>query len=62
MTDEQSRLLKVGNRVCFNGDQTDRGKVIATQARYITIKWEDGHHSFTGHSDMDRVELLSGKK
>jgi hypothetical protein len=61
MTGEQSRLLKVGNRVCFNGDQTDRGKRIATQARYV-IKWEDGHQSLTGHSAMERVELLSGKK
>jgi hypothetical protein len=58
MTPDQSRLLKVGSRVCFNGDQTDRGKVTAVQARYVTIKWDDGHQSFSGHGEMDRVELV----
>jgi hypothetical protein len=62
MTGDQSRLLKVGSRVCFNGDQADRGEVTAIQARYVTIKWEDGHQSFAGPSDMERVELLAGKK
>jgi hypothetical protein len=58
MSPDQSRRLKVGNRVCFNGDQTDRGKVTAVQTKYVTIKWDDGHESFTGHGAMDRVELV----
>jgi hypothetical protein len=62
MTPEQSKQLKVGTRVYFNGDTTDSGEVTATNARYITIKWEDGHRSFTGHGDMKRVELLAAKK
>jgi hypothetical protein len=57
VTPDQSKRLKIGTRVCFNGDQTDRGKVTAIQARYVTIKWDDGHQSFSGHSAMDRVEL-----
>jgi small-conductance mechanosensitive channel len=58
MTGKQSRALKVGDRVCFNGDESDRGTVKATNAKYVTIKWRDGHKSFTGHGDMKRVELL----
>jgi hypothetical protein len=58
MTDEQSRALKVGDRVCFNGEQADSGTVKATNGKYVTIKWQDGHESFTGHGDMTRVELV----
>jgi hypothetical protein len=62
MTREQSKQLKVGARVCFNGERADGGTVTATQSRYVTIKWEDGHESFSGHSEMKRVELLAAKR
>jgi|SRR6267378_6649192 len=62
MTSEQSRQLKVGARVYFGGDQADRGTVTANQARYVTIKWDDGHESFTGHNEMQRVEIAQGRK
>ena len=58
MTPEKSQKLKAGNRVCFNGDPADLGRVTAIQARYVTIKWEDGHESLTGHTHMERVELV----
>jgi hypothetical protein len=62
MTSEQSKQLKIGDPVCFDGDQADRGRVIALQARYVTIKWEDGHKSFTGHNDMKRVKHVVARK
>jgi hypothetical protein len=62
MNSEQSRKLTVGTRVCFNGDQADRGKVTAIQTRYVTIKWDDGHQSFAGHKEMNRVDLLAAKR
>jgi hypothetical protein len=62
MTSEQSKKLQVGTRVCFNGNPADGGKVIAIQARYVTIKWDDGHQSYSGHNEMTRVELLAAKK
>ena len=58
MTNKQSKKLSVGARVCFNGDQADIGSVTAIQARYVTIKWNDGHQSFTGHGEMKRVALV----
>jgi hypothetical protein len=62
MTSEQSRKLKVGTRVCFNGDQADRGKVTAIHANYVTIRWDDGHQSLSSHKEMKRVELLAAKR
>jgi hypothetical protein len=58
MTPDESGKLKPGKRVCFNGDLADRGTVMATNAKYVTIMWDDGHQSFTGHSEMNRVELV----
>ena len=62
MTGEQSRQLKIGDRVCFNGNKSDRGTVTAIHIRYITIKWDDGHESFTGHNEMKRVERVVTRK
>jgi hypothetical protein len=50
--------LKIGNSDCFNGDTADLGTVTATETRYVRIKWEDGHESLTGHTHMERVELV----
>jgi hypothetical protein len=62
MTPDQSRKLKPGTRVCFDGNQSDRGTVKATNAKYVTIKWADKHVSFTGHGDMKRVDLMPPAK
>ncbi len=62
MTPEQSKQLKVGTRVCFNGDPADTGKVISIGAQYVTIKWDDGHQSFTGHNAMERIEFIESPK
>jgi hypothetical protein len=62
MTPEQSKTLKPGARVCFNHYETDGGTVTATNGKYVTIKWDDGHESFTGHSEMKRVELMKTRR
>jgi hypothetical protein len=28
----------------------------------VTIRWEDGHRSLTGHKNMQRVELVLKKR
>jgi hypothetical protein len=58
MTGKQSRQLKVGDRVCFNGERADSGTVTAIEHRFVVIKWRDGHKSFSAHGDVKRVELL----
>ena len=62
MNGEQSKKLTVGDRVCYNGDHADHGRVTAINSKYVTIKWKDGHESFSGHNDMRRMELESFKK
>jgi hypothetical protein len=63
MTYDESRRLRVGDRVCFDGDKADRGTVTATHLRYVTINWDDGHQSFSGHNnDMRRVERVIARK
>jgi hypothetical protein len=62
MTPEQSKKLKVGDRVCFNGDPADSGKVTGVEAQYVTIMWRDGHESFSGHKGMQRVELVGPRR
>jgi hypothetical protein len=62
MTTDKSRKLKIGARVCFNGDKADRGKVTAIHANYVSIKWDDGHRSISSHNDMKRIDLLAAKR
>jgi hypothetical protein len=57
MTPEQSLKLKPGDRVYFNGYESDQGTVKATNGKYVSIKWDDGHVSYTGHRDMARVDV-----
>lgn len=45
MTGDQSRLLKVGDRVCRGTTTTDQGAVIATSWSEVTISWDDGEAS-----------------
>ena len=59
MDESLSLLLKIGTRVFFNGYEADRGTVKATNGKYITVAWDDGHVSYSGHNDMKRVELAS---
>jgi hypothetical protein len=59
MTSEQSKLLNVGARVCFNDEEADHGTVKATNWKYITIAWHDGHTSYQAHGDMTRVSLVA---
>jgi hypothetical protein len=59
MTPEQSRNLRPGDRVGFNGDADDIGTVQATNSMYLRINWDDGHLSLTAHSDTKRVARVS---
>jgi hypothetical protein len=62
MTPKQSKKLKVGTRVYWNGEPTDCGNVTANHAAYVTIKWDDGHQSLSSHNDMKRVKLTPAKR
>jgi len=58
MTGEQSRQLKVGDRVCWNMSATDLGTVVGADWSEVTIKWDDGNTISTRHNDMAMVERV----
>jgi len=61
MTGEQSRLLKVGDRVCWGASTSDLGTVVRTAWNEVTIDWDDGHTASIQHNDMERVERVPTK-
>jgi hypothetical protein len=61
MTGEQSRLLKVGDRVCWGAATTDLGTVVGTAWSGVTIDWDGGHSSSIQHNDMAQVERVPDK-
>jgi hypothetical protein len=56
MNGEQSRLLKVGDRVCWGAKTTDLGTVSGTSWSGVTIKWDDGETNSVSHNDMRQIE------
>jgi hypothetical protein len=61
MTGEQSRGLKVGDRVCWGVTITDLGTVVATSWSEVAITWDDGEASSVSHNDMAKVERVPTK-
>jgi hypothetical protein len=54
MTGEQSRLLKVGDRVCWAATTSDLGMIVGTSWSEVTIVWDDGEsNSVNGHSGIN---------
>ena len=56
MTGDQSRLLTVGNRVCWGGTSSDLGTVTETNWAGVTIKWDNGDEQAILHNDMAQIE------
>ena len=59
MTGDQSRLLKVGDRVCWLTDRNDQGTVIEKNWAGLTINWDKGSEQSILHNDMVQVERVS---
>jgi hypothetical protein len=61
MTGEQSRLLKVGDRICWAATTSDLGMVVGTSWSEVTIVWDDGESNSVSHNDMAKVERVPTK-
>ena len=61
MTGDQSRGLKVGDRVCWGVTITDLGTVVGTSWSEVAITWDDGEASSVSHNDMAKVERVPTK-
>ncbi len=55
MTPEQSRSLKVGQRVSWQGNQQDRGVITEKDWSGVKIDWDTGKSSFYHHNDMREI-------
>jgi hypothetical protein len=61
MTGDQSRSLKVGDRVCWQNDQADQGTVAEKNWAGVTIKWDIRGDQAILHNDMAQVERVPMK-
>jgi hypothetical protein len=58
MTGDQSRLLKIGDRVCWGAATTDLGTVAEKNWAGITVKWDNRSKQEILHNDMAQVEQV----
>lgn len=58
MTGEQSRKLKIGDRVCWGSTTNDLGTVVKATWSEVTIEWDDGLAASIQHNDMTKVERV----
>lgn len=56
MTGDESRKLKVGDRVCWGLATNDFGTVVETSWSGVVIAWDDGKSTSIKHNDMTKVE------
>ena len=61
MTGNQSRTLKVGDRVRWGATTTDLGSVTETNWAGVTIKWDNRNEQGILHNDMAQVERVPNK-
>jgi len=61
MTGDQSRRLKVGDRVCWEAKTTDLGTVVETSWSGVGVDWDDGHTDSIQHNDMAQVERVPNR-
>ena len=61
MTGEESRKLKVGDRVNWSKDQNDQGTIKATNWSGVSLKWDNRDEQSVLHNDMALVFLTSKK-
>jgi hypothetical protein len=55
MTAEQSRKLKVGQRVAWHDSATDLGTVEAVDWSGVKIAWANGKEQFFHHNNMGEI-------
>jgi len=58
---DQSRLLKIYDRVSWKNSATDLATIIGTAWSGVTISWDDGHTASIQPNDMAQVERVATK-
>ncbi len=57
MTADESKHLKKGSRVFWQGDALDGGVISETSWDAVTIAWDNGHVARVHHGDMREIQL-----
>jgi len=55
MTPAESKTLQNGNRVFWQGDSSDPGRITGRTWDAVTIAWDDGHVATVHHGDMREI-------
>jgi hypothetical protein len=58
MTGEQSRQLRVGDRVCWGADKKDQGTVTEKNWAGVTVAWDSRGEQSILHNDMVQIEFV----
>jgi hypothetical protein len=61
MTNAESKALKKGSRVYWQGDGADRGIITETSWDAVTIAWDDGKVARVHHGDMREIRQTPAK-
>jgi hypothetical protein len=56
MTGDESRKLKIGDRVCWQNDRADQGMVTETNWAGLTVKWDNRSEQTIQHNDMGQID------
>jgi hypothetical protein len=59
MTGENSRKLKVGDKVCWQKDKADKGIITETNWAGVTVKWENRSEQAILHNDMTQIDRVA---
>ena len=61
MTNAESKALKKGSRVYWQGDAADRGCITETSWDAVTIAWDNGKVARVHHGDMREIRQTPSK-
>jgi hypothetical protein len=61
MTAAESRALRKGTRVYWQGNVADSGIIRTTSWDAVTIVWDNGHTAIVHHGDMRHIESAPTK-
>jgi hypothetical protein len=61
MTGDESRKLKSGDRVFWQGDVKNQGTIRGVSWSGVTIDWDDGDSTSVSHNDMAQVNRSTAK-
>ncbi len=57
MKAEQSRNLKIGQRVAWHDSAADQGTITTNDWSGVEIAWDNGKNQFFHHNNMGEVEV-----